>query len=202
MNVISVVLNIRKHPSCTCHALSVISYAILLYCFCSLPCQAHSLCTLMAHLPPPYASRLTLVCLSSVSISSPVLDKNSVSAATYFFTLPLSHCVPTSLYSLRLTPLSLLISSSILSIDLTSEMQLHTHNHSREDRISSVFRPSLSAPTMTLEEFGDQQKAEAEERARNEKDQESHVVKRLVIEFVWCDTRTVEQYLCVNMALF
>jgi TAP42-like family len=54
------------------------------------------------------------------------------------------------------------------------------HNHSREDRISSVFRPSLSAPTMTLEEFGDQQKAEAEERSRNEKDQESHVVKRLV----------------------
>ena len=56
-----------------------------------------------------------------------------------------------------------------------------SHHHSREERISSVFRPSLSAPTMSLEEFGDQQKAEAEERARNEKDQESHVVKRLVL---------------------
>jgi hypothetical protein len=41
-----------------------------------------------------------------------------------------------------------------------------------------VFRPSLSAPTMTLEEFGDQQKAEAEERARRESSQESNVVKR------------------------
>lgn len=57
-----------------------------------------------------------------------------------------------------------------------------------------MFRPSLSAPTMSLEEFGDQQKAEAEERARNEKDQESHVVKRLVrvvcvvyCGVVWCD---------------
>lgn len=40
---------------------------------------------------------------------------------------------------------------------------------------------------MSLEEFGDQQKAEAEERARNEKDQESHVVKRLVlvVRVVW-----------------
>ena len=69
-------------------------------------------------------------------------------------------------------------------------MRLHSHSHdgSREERISSVFRPSLSAPTMSLEEFGDQQKAEAEERARNEKDQESHVVKRLVLVVcvVWC----------------
>ena len=44
-----------------------------------------------------------------------------------------------------------------------------------------MFRPSLSAPTMTLEEFGDQQKAEAEERARRESSQESNVVKRLMI---------------------
>ena len=62
-----------------------------------------------------------------------------------------------------------------------------------------MFRPSLSAPTMSLEEFGDQQKAEAEERARNEKDQESHVVKRLVLvvcvvwcSVVWCDCGLVE----------
>jgi hypothetical protein len=51
---------------------------------------------------------------------------------------------------------------------------------SREERVSSVFRPSLSAPTMTLEEFGDQQKAEAEERSRKENSQESNVVKRSV----------------------
>ena len=47
---------------------------------------------------------------------------------------------------------------------------------------------------MTLEEFGDQQKAEAEERARNEKDQESHVVKRLV--FVLC--RPFSACVCVR----
>ena len=41
-----------------------------------------------------------------------------------------------------------------------------------------MFRPSLSAPTMTLEEYGDQQKAEAIERSNNESQQQSQVVKR------------------------
>jgi hypothetical protein len=38
-------------------------------------------------------------------------------------------------------------------------------NYSRETVISSVFRDSIAPPTMSLEEFGDIQKAEAEERS-------------------------------------
>eukprot|EP00596_Hydrurales_sp_CCMP1899_P008865 CAMPEP_0119036962 /NCGR_PEP_ID=MMETSP1177-20130426/5011_1 /TAXON_ID=2985 /ORGANISM="Ochromonas sp, Strain CCMP1899" /LENGTH=356 /DNA_ID=CAMNT_0006997549 /DNA_START=148 /DNA_END=1215 /DNA_ORIENTATION=- len=49
---------------------------------------------------------------------------------------------------------------------------------SRETIVSSVFRPSISAPTMTLEEYGDIQKAEAEARSRNEGQQEGNVIKR------------------------
>lgn len=136
--------------------------------------------------------RFTLFCCVcfSCSLSSHYPSLTAFLLLSSLITLHLSQSLlsyPYPLSSPRPSSISDLI--PILSFHAPPSIQSHPHNRSREDRISSVFRPSLSAPTMTLEEFGDQQKAEAEERARNEKDQESHVVKRLA--FVLCGPSSV-----------
>ena len=104
---------------------------------------------------------------------------------SFFLFLSLSHTL--SLFPFVCPSLSFIYLSHTLTHSLSLSLSLsHAHpllickigNNSREERVSSVFRPSLCSPTMSLEEFGDQQKVEAEERSRIEQSQESAVVKR------------------------